>query len=46
MKWPNDVLIGRRKVCGILTEMSAECDTVEYIVCGIGINVNETMFPG
>lgn len=40
IKWPNDVLIQGRKVCGILTEMSAEIDRVSYIVLGIGINVN------
>ena len=44
LKWPNDVLIGRRKVCGILTEMSAECDAVNFVVCGMGLNVNETEF--
>lgn len=40
IKWPNDILINERKVCGILTEMSAEVNTVRYIVLGIGINVN------
>ena len=40
IKWPNDILINNRKVCGILTEMSAEINTVKYIVLGIGINVN------
>lgn len=45
LKWPNDVLVDGRKICGILTEMSAECDGIEYIVCGIGINVNQKQFP-
>src|SRR3989338_1177033 len=40
IKWPNDILINNRKVCGILTEMSAEINTVKYIILGIGINVN------
>ena len=40
IKWPNDILINDRKACGILTEMSAEVNTVSYIVLGIGINVN------
>ena len=40
IKWPNDILINDRKVCGILTEMSAEVNTVTYMVLGIGINVN------
>ena len=44
IKWPNDVLIGTRKVAGILTEMSAEMDKVNYVVIGIGINVNTEAF--
>lgn len=40
IRWPNDILIEGRKVCGILTEMSAEVNTVKYVILGIGINVN------
>jgi BirA family transcriptional regulator, biotin operon repressor / biotin---[acetyl-CoA-carboxylase] ligase len=45
LKWPNDVLIDGRKVCGILTEMNAEATRVRYIVVGVGINVNQSSFP-
>lgn len=45
LKWPNDVLIGGKKFCGILTEMSAEATRVRHIVVGIGINVNQSRFP-
>ncbi len=44
IKWPNDVVIGGKKICGILTEMSSEQDFVRYVVVGIGINVNEEVF--
>ena len=40
LKWPNDVLWGDKKVCGILTEMNAEADRVHFVVLGIGLNVN------
>lgn len=39
VKWPNDVLIGERKVCGIICECSASRGALEWIVAGIGINV-------
>ena len=45
IKWPNDVIVGRKKLVGILTEMSAEYDAVEYIVIGIGVNVDQSVFP-
>lgn len=44
IKWPNDIVIGTKKICGILTEMSAEIERVNYVVCGIGINVNTAIF--
>lgn len=40
IKWPNDLLVNGRKVCGLLTEMSAEPDRVRHLVLGIGMNVN------
>ena len=40
IKWPNDVLIDKKKVCGVLTEISTEIDTIDYIVTGIGIDAN------
>lgn len=46
IKWPNDIVVGGKKVCGILTEMSMERDYIHHIVVGIGINVNEEEFSG
>ncbi|MFC1590702.1 biotin--[acetyl-CoA-carboxylase] ligase [Candidatus Omnitrophota bacterium] len=47
IRWPNDILVNGKKVCGILTEMKAEQDTVDFLVIGIGVNVNtrETHLP-
>ena len=45
LKWPNDVLIGGKKACGILTEMNAEATRVRYVVVGIGLNVNQASLP-
>ncbi|MFH1824545.1 MAG: biotin--[acetyl-CoA-carboxylase] ligase [Candidatus Firestonebacteria bacterium] len=40
LKWPNDVLYNGKKLCGILTEIKAELDIVNYLVIGLGVNVN------
>lgn len=47
LKWPNDILVRGKKIAGILTEMNAELDRVNFIVVGIGLNVNalEGDFP-
>ncbi|MDO5402967.1 MAG: biotin--[acetyl-CoA-carboxylase] ligase [Eubacteriales bacterium] len=44
IKWPNDIVLNKKKICGILTEMSAETDFIHYVVIGIGINVNTAEF--
>lgn len=41
IKWPNDLLLGGKKVAGILTEMSAEVDRVRHVILGIGLDVNQ-----
>ncbi len=45
IRWPNDLMVKNKKVCGILTEMSAELDRLHAVVLGIGINVNHREMP-
>ena len=47
IKWPNDILIQERKVCGILIEVGAQMDQLDYAVVGVGINANNSLafFP-
>jgi BirA family biotin operon repressor/biotin-[acetyl-CoA-carboxylase] ligase len=45
LRWPNDLLFGRKKFCGILTEMNAEQDRIHFVAAGIGINVNHERVP-
>ena len=45
LRWPNDLLSGGKKFCGILTEMQAEAQRIHYVVVGIGVNVNHTKLP-
>lgn len=45
IKWPNDVVVNGKKTTGILTELSAEMDAINYVVIGIGINTNVAEFP-
>ena len=45
VKWPNDVLIGSKKICGIRCELAADFDRTELLIVGIGVNVNQTVFP-
>ena len=45
IKWPNDLLTGGKKVCGILAEMQAEVDRIKTMIIGVGVNVNHESFP-
>ena len=45
IKWPNDIVSDGKKLCGILTEMSAQIDCINHIVIGVGINVHNESFP-
>lgn len=46
IKWPNDIYIGDKKACGILIQNSVMGNKLEYMVIGIGLNVNQTLFTG
>ncbi len=45
IKWPNDLVINGRKVCGILCEASADMDRIASVICGVGLNVKEGAVP-
>jgi BirA family biotin operon repressor/biotin-[acetyl-CoA-carboxylase] ligase len=45
IRWPNDVLLGGKKLAGILVEMNAEADRLRYVIAGVGINVNHAAVP-
>ena len=45
IKWPNDVVLSRKKICGILTEMGTNGTKIGYVLIGVGINVNLWEFP-
>ena len=48
IKWPNDLLLGKRKVAGLLNEIHSETDHIHFVILGMGINLNmdEKLFPG
>lgn len=45
IKWPNDLVLSGKKICGILTEMQLKDTEIDYVVVGVGINVNTSKFP-
>lgn len=45
IKWPNDIVMHGRKICGILTEMTVEMDEISSVIVGVGFNVNRLRFP-
>ncbi|MDD3920208.1 MAG: biotin--[acetyl-CoA-carboxylase] ligase [Eubacteriales bacterium] len=45
IKWPNDILVNGKKLCGILLEMEGTLEDLEAVIVGIGLNVNSTVFP-
>ena len=46
IKWPNDIYVGKRKICGMLVENRLSGDCIAASVIGIGLNLNQTSFPG
>jgi len=45
LKWPNDVIVNEKKVCGILSQAKADVNKIDFVILGIGINVNINQFP-
>lgn len=45
IKWPNDIVVNNKKICGILTEMGTDKGSIDYVVIGVGINVNIKQIP-
>ncbi len=45
IKWPNDIILNDKKLAGILCEMSGDDEKIEYVILGVGVNVNNTLFP-
>jgi len=45
IKWPNDIVLNKKKICGILTELALNSTEIDYVVIGIGINANNKEFP-
>ena len=45
IKWPNDLVLHKKKICGILTELTLAGTSIDYVIIGIGINVSNQMFP-
>ncbi len=45
LKWPNDVLVDGKKICGILTELEAQTEKVDFVIVGMGMNINQEKFP-
>lgn len=45
IKWPNDIYVGARKICGMLISIKVSCVGLSHAICGIGLNINQTLFP-
>lgn len=45
IKWPNDIYVGTSKICGMLISIKVSCVGLSHVICGIGLNLNQTLFP-